>query len=114
MTFISMGIVMRATTISIMAALTFLSADLALAQSDLNRRQEREVMELFAEIGATCERISRTQAIGELDNGDSLMAVACTSGEQYVLLLDRRARMQFYSTCEALAEANNNLVRCFT
>lgn len=105
---------MRVTITAMMAALAFLAADLTLAQTQLNRRQERELMEIFAEIGASCERISRTQAIGQLDNRDTLMAIACTSGEQYVILLDRRARMQFYSTCEALAEANNNLIRCFT
>src|SRR5690606_37692615 len=97
---------MRVTIGSIIAAVAFLAADLTLAQTQLNRRQERELMELLAEVGASCERISRTQAIGQLDNRDTLMAVACTSGEQYVILLDRRARMEFYSTCEAPAAAN--------
>ena len=110
-----MGIVsMRATIISIIAALAFIVTEVTLAQTGLNRRQERELMEIFTEIGASCERISRTQTVGELDNRDTLVAVACTSGEQYAILVDRRGRMSFYSTCEALAEANNNLVRCFT
>lgn len=83
------------------------------AQSELNRSQEREVMDILEEVGGECERISRTQPVGRLPNNDTLMAVACTGGEQYVIVIDSRARMQFYSTCEALAEANNNQIRCF-
>lgn len=105
---------MRNKVIAMAAGAALLASASAWSQSDLNRRQEQEVVNIITEVGGTCERVSRTQAVGRLDNNDTLMAVACTGGEQYVILLDSRARMQFYSTCEALAEANNNQVRCFT
>jgi hypothetical protein len=85
----------------------------ARAQGQLNRKQEREVLEILASVGGTCEQISRTQAVGTLPSKDTLMAVACAGGEQYVILVDTRARMQYYATCAALAEANKNQVRCF-
>lgn len=104
---------MRKATITA-ALVTFTVATGAWGQSQLNRSQERQVIEIITEVGGTCERVSRTQAVGQIDNGDTLMAIACTGGEQYVIRVDRRARMEWYSTCAALAEANNNLVRCFT
>lgn len=99
--------------LALMAILAF-AAGTVLGQTSLNRKQEKEVVTILADVGATCTKISRTQAVGQLPDKSVLMAVACTDGGQYVILMDRRANMSFYSTCENLAKANNNLVRCFT
>ena len=100
-------------TIAIAAGLTVFVAGTVDAQSRLNKKQEQDVLEVLAGVGGACEKISRTQPVGQLPNKDTLMAVSCTGGEQYVVLVDQRARMTFYSTCAALAEANNNQIRCF-
>ena len=100
-------------TIAIAFGLAVFVVGTVFAQTSLNRRQEQEVLQLVADVGGACEKISRTQVVGTLPNKDTLMAVSCTGGEQYVVLVDQRARMTFYSTCAALAEANNNLIRCF-
>ena len=87
----------------------------ALAQTGMNRSQEKEAVGVVTEAGGTCERIVRTQTVGKLDDGTTLMAVACNGGdeERYVLQLDQRGNMTFYATCENLAKGTNNQVRCF-
>jgi len=91
-------------------------ASTAMAQSSFNRSQEREAIEVITSVGGTCERTVRTQTVGELPDKTTLLAVACNGGEQerYVLLIDTRGNMSWYATCEALAEANNNQIRCFS
>jgi hypothetical protein len=93
-------------------------ASTALAQTSLNRSQEREALEVITAVeGAFCERVVRTQIIGELPDNTTLMAVACDGGDNpnvsYVLSLDQRGNMSFYATCDNLAEGTNNQVRCF-
>jgi len=104
---------MRITTICAVIALTVTST--ALAQTTMNRRQQEEATAVIIEVGGTCERIVRSQAIGELEDRTTLMAIACSGGEheQYVLQLDRRGNMMFYATCENLAIGTNNQIRCF-
>lgn len=92
-------------------------ATTALAQTSLSRSQEREAIEVITSIdGASCERIVRTQTIGQLDDRTTLMAVACSGGdnERYVVRLDQRGNMTFYATCANLAEGTQNQVRCFS
>ena len=88
----------------------------ALAQTSLNRTQREEVMMIFQEVGAACGEIIRNQDVGRIDDNTTLMAVACTETDYvgYVLVVDNRGNMSWYSTCEALAEANDNRVRCFS
>jgi hypothetical protein len=91
-------------------------AGTALAQTSLSRSQERDAIETITAVeGASCERVIRTQTIGELDDRTTLMAVACSGGEneQYVVRLDQRGNMTFYATCANLAEGTQNQVRCF-
>jgi hypothetical protein len=87
----------------------------ALAQTSFNRSQETEAIEAVTAVGGTCERVIRNQAIGQLDDNTTLMAIACQGGEaeQYVLSLDQRGNMAFYATCENLAKGTNNEIRCF-
>ena len=87
----------------------------ALAQTTMTRSQEREALEVITGVGGTCERVTRTQTVGELDDRTTLMAVACEGGEdqRYVVRLDQRGNMEFYSTCANLAEGTNNQIRCF-
>jgi hypothetical protein len=91
-------------------------AGTALAQTTFNRSQEAEAMAAITAVGGTCERIVRNQAIGQLDDNTTLMAIACQGGEaeRYVLSLDQRGNMTFYATCENLAKGTNNQIRCFT
>jgi hypothetical protein len=98
------------------AAIGMAVAGTAMAQSSLNKKQEKEAIDVITGVGGTCERTVRTQTVGQLPDKTTLMAVACNGGdeERYVLSLDQRGNMSFYSTCEALAIANNNQVRCFT
>lgn len=105
---------MRRTTILIAAAGVAFSS-VALSQTALNRSQEREAIEVIQGVGGSCERVTRTQTIGRVDDNTTLMAVACTGGEaeRYVLALDNRGNMTFYATCENLAKGTNNQVRCF-
>jgi hypothetical protein len=105
---------MTKTILSVVFGATIAST--ALAQTSLSRSQEREAIETITAIdGATCERIVRTQTIGQLDDRSTLMAVACSGGEEehYVVQLDQRGNMSFYATCKNLAVATNNEVRCF-
>lgn len=109
-----MGIDMRK-SILLTAACGVALSGVALAQTTLNRSQEREAVEVITGVGGTCERVTRTQTIGRVDDATTLMAVACSGGEQerYVIQLDNRGNMSFYSTCENLAVATNNQIRCF-
>ena len=100
-------------------AVGMIIASTALAQTSLNRSQEREAIEVISAVeGAFCERVIRTQTIGELPDNTTLMAVACDGGDQpnvsFVISLDQRGNMSFYSTCDNLAEGTNNQVRCFS
>ena len=99
----------------VMAAIGIAFTGAALAQTSLNRTQEAEALAVIIGVGGTCERVVRTQTIGELDDNTNLMAIACLGGEeqQYVIQVDQRGNMAFYSTCKILAEVNNNQVRCF-
>jgi hypothetical protein len=90
-------------------------AGMALAQTTLNRTQEQEAVKLITDVGATCERVVRTQTIGQVDDSTTLMAVACAGGEEerYVLQLNNLGEMAWYATCENLAKGTQNQVRCF-
>lgn len=105
---------MRKTIVAAVIGMAFAST--ALAQTTFNRSQEREAIEVITGVGGTCERVVRNQAVGQLPDNTVLMAIACNGGEEerYVLQLDQRGNMAFYSTCVALAEANNNQIRCFS
>jgi hypothetical protein len=90
-------------------------AGVASAQTTLNRSQEAEALKIITDVGGVCERIVRTQTIGQVDDSTTLMAVACAGGEEerYVIQLNSRAEMTWYSTCKNLAEGTQNQVRCF-
>ena len=102
---------------ALMVAFCLVVAGAATAQTSLNRTQEAEAVGVITGVGGSCERISRTQTIGEIDNNTTLMAVACIveggDAERYVLQLDNRGNMSFYATCDNLAEGTDNQVRCF-
>lgn len=97
------------------AAIGMTVAATAFAQTSMNRSQERDAIEAITAVGGTCERVIRNQDIGRLDDGTTLMAVACSGGEEerYVLQLDQRGNMTFLATCENLAKGTNNQTRCF-
>ena len=105
---------MRNSTIA--AAIGIFVAGSAMAQTGFNRGQEEEAINAITTVGGTCEQVVRNQAIGQLDDNTTLMAVACNGGdaEQYVLQIDQRGNMAFYATCENLAKGTNNEIRCFT
>jgi len=106
---------MRKTTI-LAAAIGVAFSGVTMAQTALNRSQEREAIEVITGVGGACERVTRTQTVGRIDDNTTLMAVACSGGEaeRYVLALDNRGNMTFYATCENLAKGTDNQVRCFT
>lgn len=97
---------------AIFAGLAAFAATSALAQSSLTRKQERDVVGVISEAEGECERVDRTQAIGQVDR-NTFVAVACTNGTEYVIVVDQRARLAYYATCSEFEEANNNLIRCF-
>ena len=99
----------------LMTAVGLAVAGTAIAQTTLNRSQEEDAIGAITGVGGTCERVIRTQMIGELDDRSVLMAVACNGGEaeRYVVSLDRQANMTFVATCENLAVATDNQTRCF-
>lgn len=101
--------------ILIMGAIGMCVMGSAIAQTSLNRSQRAEVKMIIEEVGGSCGEVVRNQDVGEVDDSTTLMAVACTETDYlgYVLVVDNRGNMQFYATCEALAEANDNRIRCF-
>ena len=101
---------------TLLAASCLVIATGALAQTTLNRSQEREAVGVITDVGGVCERVVRTQTIGQVDDNTTLMAVACEGGEDsnYVIQLDNRGNMAFYATCANLATGTNNQVRCFS
>lgn len=99
---------MRKLTIFALAGFAVTSA---LAQ-DLTRKQERDVIGIISEAAGECERVNRTQAVGSYER-NTFVAVSCTNGNEYVIIVDQRARMAYYATCKEFEEANNNLIRCF-
>ena len=86
-----------------------------MAQTGMNRSQEREAIGVISEAGQVCERIIRSQTIGRIDDGTTLMAVACEGGtdQRYVIQLDNRGNMSYAATCQELAEGTQNQIRCF-
>jgi hypothetical protein len=97
------------------AVITAALAGTAQAQSSFDRSEEADAVAAVTAVGGTCERVVRNQAIGQLDDSTTLIAIACPGdGELYVLSQDQRGNLAFYATCENLAKGTNNQLRCFS
>jgi hypothetical protein len=97
------------------AVITAALAGTVQAQTSFDRSKEADAVAAVTAVGGTCERVVRNQAIGQLDDNTTLIAIACPGdGELYVLSQDQRGNLAFYATCENLAKGTNNQLRCFS
>lgn len=92
------------------AGLAAFAATSALAQG-LTRKQQREFIEVIETAEGECDRVTRTNPIGTVGR-DTYLAVLCRNGNDYVVIVDHRARITFYATCEAFEEGTNNQLKC--
>lgn len=61
--------------------------------------------------GKSCPRVTASEAIGTVEGGDALIAVACSNGDRHVLRLDSNDNVSYVSSC-AIFESQSG-VECF-
>ncbi|MBK1722963.1 hypothetical protein CKO23_11975 [Thiocystis violacea] len=66
---------------------------------------------VISKAGEDCEAIEKTQAIGTVSSGDTLVAVACSGAGQYVVRIHKDNSLSYMTSCEEFKSQTG--IRCF-
>ncbi|MDT0635086.1 hypothetical protein [Spectribacter hydrogenoxidans] len=95
----------RRTTAALAAALT-LMAGAAAAQS-----AERIFQGVITSEGNACPSVTRMQAIGTIEGGDAMVAVACSNGDSHVVRIANDNQVSYIGSCGTLSAMTD--AECF-
>lgn len=96
----------RRITAAVAAAGLTLMAGTAAAQS-----AERIFQGVITSEGNACPSVTRMQAIGTIEGGDAMVAVACSNGDRHVMRLADDNEVSYIASCATLAATTD--AECF-